>query len=542
MFGSDNISADLPAPRDDEPASLRQDIVDELRDHLDCAFVRELHTPHSRGCISADQTTQDAACQRVLARFGNPATIARRLWWDSMQEKIMAQRFTAIMAGIAAAACVAVGVLMWQLLQNSRAAQAATLAEMRNFNARLLAQLAERPTVKSTGAANWAPVRIKMVSAADETPVAGGKVNLYGGPFGSGTDSSVSESGKSNAEGIVELHSVPYGRYTLIVQAPGDELRASKPVLVGPDRNEPIVVRVPATPGTITPRFEFGSPPSAAGLAFLVDVWDQPLQVDGLKWEWLRSPGHILVDDTRVASVARRFASPAGQEGFDRERFDLVADVELLVTPLHVRDLNVVHILERAQDDEGEHIEVLSLASFRFESGGEAPATGGADGTYRVTLPDSFWRQLERAQVRLGIKEVPDGMELVKVLSSVAPQRTGLEPGRWIDLILNYQTSNTMNANTVRLLEQVEIFNVQSDDTTLDLNGNPREWIYTVYLTDEQAELVELAQRTHGADFVLRTSRAPTDVAETVAIDPQLRDRLIQESAGEAPPPNGSGA
>ena len=43
MFGHDVISAELPGPRDDEPASLRQDIVDELRDHLQCAFHRELH-------------------------------------------------------------------------------------------------------------------------------------------------------------------------------------------------------------------------------------------------------------------------------------------------------------------------------------------------------------------------------------------------------------------------------------------------------------------------------------------------------------------
>ena len=33
----DNLSALLPPHRDDEPASLRQDILDELDDHLACA-------------------------------------------------------------------------------------------------------------------------------------------------------------------------------------------------------------------------------------------------------------------------------------------------------------------------------------------------------------------------------------------------------------------------------------------------------------------------------------------------------------------------
>ena len=38
----DALSADLPSPRDDEPASLRDDIVDELADHLACSYRREL--------------------------------------------------------------------------------------------------------------------------------------------------------------------------------------------------------------------------------------------------------------------------------------------------------------------------------------------------------------------------------------------------------------------------------------------------------------------------------------------------------------------
>ena len=38
----DTLSALLPPPRDDEPASLRQDILDELGDHLACAYNREL--------------------------------------------------------------------------------------------------------------------------------------------------------------------------------------------------------------------------------------------------------------------------------------------------------------------------------------------------------------------------------------------------------------------------------------------------------------------------------------------------------------------
>ena len=38
----DTLLTLLPPPRDDEPASLRQDIIDELADHLACAYNREL--------------------------------------------------------------------------------------------------------------------------------------------------------------------------------------------------------------------------------------------------------------------------------------------------------------------------------------------------------------------------------------------------------------------------------------------------------------------------------------------------------------------
>lgn len=72
-----NIADELPAPRDDEPSSLRQDIADELADHLQSSFVRELHrTP--------DETS---AKQHVFDRFGDPRRVARQLWFDAMKER-----------------------------------------------------------------------------------------------------------------------------------------------------------------------------------------------------------------------------------------------------------------------------------------------------------------------------------------------------------------------------------------------------------------------------------------------------------------------
>ena len=58
----DGLSVELPSPRDDEPASLRDDILDELADHLGCAYRRE----QLRGADSA------TARNRVLQQFGDP--------------------------------------------------------------------------------------------------------------------------------------------------------------------------------------------------------------------------------------------------------------------------------------------------------------------------------------------------------------------------------------------------------------------------------------------------------------------------------------
>jgi hypothetical protein len=75
MTDDTSIADSLPPPRDDEPADLRSDIIDELNDHLDCAVRQEL----LRGKDEAD------ARRTTVERFGDIPTIARQLWWDAMK-------------------------------------------------------------------------------------------------------------------------------------------------------------------------------------------------------------------------------------------------------------------------------------------------------------------------------------------------------------------------------------------------------------------------------------------------------------------------
>ncbi len=115
----DTLSVLLPAPRDDEPAGLRQDIIDELADHLTCAYHREL----LRG------TDRTAARARTLQRFGDPAAVARRLWLDAMKGKIMAQRIVIATCLLFMLICIWVVNLISQ--RSSQSASELTLANRR---------------------------------------------------------------------------------------------------------------------------------------------------------------------------------------------------------------------------------------------------------------------------------------------------------------------------------------------------------------------------------------------------------------------------
>jgi hypothetical protein len=80
-----DLLADLPPPDDFEPSSLRDDIRDELEDHLQCAFRREV----------LRDGDEPAAQTRVLNRFGDPKQLARRLWWQAMWSRVMGRKLLA---------------------------------------------------------------------------------------------------------------------------------------------------------------------------------------------------------------------------------------------------------------------------------------------------------------------------------------------------------------------------------------------------------------------------------------------------------------
>jgi hypothetical protein len=174
----DTLSAELPSPRDDEPAGLRQDIVDELADHLACAYNREL----LRGVAAAE------ARERVLHRFGDPAAVARRLWLDAMKGKIMAQRALIATCLVLTLASLSLAGIMWQQAIHAQreavrqAAEAAyQAAEARRSQEEMLKHLREvSEGIRTSRALDWNPVTFTLTEETAEGPPAVGVSIAFG--------------------------------------------------------------------------------------------------------------------------------------------------------------------------------------------------------------------------------------------------------------------------------------------------------------------------------------------------------------------------
>jgi hypothetical protein len=274
----DDIAADLPAPRDDEPESLRRDIVDELADHLQCALQRELLASSNQQASGRRQpadtpetnTIEQTARQQVLTRFGNPASIARRLWFDAMKERLMAQKITATMATLAAGACIVMAVLVWQSTLRDSDAQQQLLLAQQELNRTLLAELKSLQQASSTAAATtagWAPVKVRLQSEAGE-PIAG-RVGIQGTAINAGNDNAITVYEMADEEGLADFGLLPFGNYTIdvVATAIGEEHQQS--LMLSPNTPPELTIICPA------------EPPPAVKVSFAIDV-PPPLHADRL--------------------------------------------------------------------------------------------------------------------------------------------------------------------------------------------------------------------------------------------------------------------
>jgi hypothetical protein len=215
----DTLSALLPPPRDDEPASLRQDILDELGDHLASAYNREL----LRGVDST------VARQRVLERFGDPAAVARRLWFDAMKGKIMAQRVLIATCLVVMAACGMSAALAWRWINQDQLMRARTAAESIAANQRMSEALAQAQAtnqnmlnklsemseaIRHPRSPDWNPVSFKLTEETPSGPPVE-KANLA--LIRSGENPPKTIERISDASGIADFGAIQPGDYSFSI-------------------------------------------------------------------------------------------------------------------------------------------------------------------------------------------------------------------------------------------------------------------------------------------------------------------------------------
>ena len=221
-FG-DSFSADWPAPRDDEPPGLRQDILDELADHLACSYNREL----LRGANPGE------ARRRAIERFGDPAAVARRLWLDAMRGKIMAQRVLIATCLVVMAACIGIVGLVWN--QANRAAAeanraAAAVADANRHLAEVLGQTqstnqemlrhlqAMAKPAQPAKSDDWIPVQFVLkMDDPGGPPAVGYKVILGRGRNGTNKDEAIHRS--TDVNGLADFGVVQPGDWEFSIHA-----------------------------------------------------------------------------------------------------------------------------------------------------------------------------------------------------------------------------------------------------------------------------------------------------------------------------------
>ncbi len=169
------LAANWPAPQPDEPESLRQDILDELNDHLQSAYDHEL-------IKTGDNQT---AAARVLDRFGDPAEIARQLWWDAMKGPAMRQMLLVVVSAVSTTLSIAaLGGLVWfasawqsantrlgelqrELAQNAMQQQ----ADRESLRQELTAQFASQLAARGEANATFLPLKLRVIGETSRTPI-----------------------------------------------------------------------------------------------------------------------------------------------------------------------------------------------------------------------------------------------------------------------------------------------------------------------------------------------------------------------------------
>ena len=160
--------------------------------------------------MTGGEQSEETVRNRVLDRFGDPAAVARKLWFDWMWEKIMNQRIlVAVCVLMAVISAVAFG-LAWASLTRQQDMIAAWQEQQKMFE-RLLAE-----SQKTQAPSEWNPVELRFVKGKEDGPAAIGiKVSMSIQAKDTGIPPMEAV---SDERGIVRFERVRYGTYEVWIK------------------------------------------------------------------------------------------------------------------------------------------------------------------------------------------------------------------------------------------------------------------------------------------------------------------------------------
>lgn len=296
MESLDDLTAALPAPREDEPPDLRRKIIAELRDHLHAAMQREL-------LLTGDA---DQAQQNVLSRFGDPARLARKLWYDAMWEKIMSQRMT--LAALVLVVLVSVGStgLTWFLVVQAGQVNQALLEQNRAANDLMLAKLAALGNAHggSGKTMEWNSLKVRLsFEKPGGAPAVGFQVSLQGHLLDTGNVASLIRT--TGPDGVADFGLVRPGQHAVNVESPWGEAINDRGIYgqiitVLPGEAQTLEIACPSEPEETEVTIAVDWPDELAGrpLWLVCDFVRSPRKVGGRSWSKIVDDGvrYVFVD------------------------------------------------------------------------------------------------------------------------------------------------------------------------------------------------------------------------------------------------------
>lgn len=391
MSWREGIQAGLPPPLDGESADLRQDIIDELADHLACAMQRE-----------RKRTDDDTAAQRaVIERFGNPSRIAYRLWFDAMKETIMSQRISLVTNIVVAMACIAIALVAFNSLKQNTALSTALLAK--------LEAIGEGNEAKTTSSV-WAEATIPVL--VGDQPAVGYNVSISGDMFNPGKSETLRD--HTGEDGIAAFGPIRPGKYSARVKDPSG-LQYSTRVVLYPGEQELDPVIMPALkPQPMAVSFALDLPEVVKDLAAYVrldfDRHSPETDVDDNSWRWpsttlLVQPNGTIARVDTVQGMGRQQFGNANLDSvrIDSEALEFGSVIELDASLVHrLKQITVVLRVERAVDTFVEIKRPLFNRTSRRANRGANPALApqyfdnlppfraaqGKENVWRIEIPE----------------------------------------------------------------------------------------------------------------------------------------------------------